>query len=420
MQEFFKTTLISKFIKYILMVTPLPNVSFLNDYDMMVENNLYIYHGKIYRCTRTGIFNGSHIVTKDYLYCSESVYCGSNLKCTDKLTAYGGKRLAQYEVVDTYFEGKDIPGITEYFHSTRTYYDEETHIKLGDYLRLLKSMYGLDLMSLYNCYCNYYVYNVDISKGKLYDSNNLQYKTTLVPIKFNKTYTIALDCSSTFFMKPVIYDGKLIKTLDKKNFVYDNTYTNIIKTSGTSSRLPIKIDVSNVDPYAQSLERYLYLAIQLPIDNKSSIVVLEGSYNNYYNKVQYDSRMFENSTEGEINKTFLSRPSLLNLYKNSKFNTNLTIPFSDRLIEYLVGHTIDVREDLSENILMLTKKLGYTYGYEGSWSQQLRSKIFESYMSLQKTKQDVLDFDDILGYVDKDVEEALHRRYMNNGDTKNI
>ena len=226
MQEFFKTTIISKFIKYLLMVTPIPNVSFLSDYDVMVEGNFYLYHGRIYKCNKTGIFNGSGIVYKNFLYCSETVYCNDELCVTDSVIDYGGKRLAEYEVVDDYLEGQDIIGITELFHSSRSYYDIETHKKLGEYLRLLRSMYGLDLMSLYNCYCSYYVENIDISQGRLLEDYNVQYKVTLVPIKFNRTYTIALNASSTVFMKPVIYDGRLIKSKTGRSYVYDNQYTN--------------------------------------------------------------------------------------------------------------------------------------------------------------------------------------------------
>lgn len=429
MQEFFKTTIISKFIKYLLMVTPLPNVSYLNDYDIMVEDNFYLYHGKIYKCTRTGIFNGSNVVYKDYLYCSETVYCGDNLRCTDGLIEYGGKRIAQYEVVDNYVEGKDIIGMTEYFHSTRTYYDEQTHIKLGDYLRLLRSMYGLDLMSLYNCYCNYYVDNIDISRGRLYEDNNPQYKVTLIPIKFNRTYTLAMNCSSTIFIKPVIYDGRLIKNSDNKTFVYDNRYTNITKLSGCSSSNPVKISVSNTDAYAQSLEKYLYLAIQVPVTNMSSITILEGDFNNYFNKMDYDARLFKYAVEKDINKTFITTPSLLAIQKRTiqlngrsllLFNSedeqqkidNMSIPFSDRLIEYLVGHTIDMRDEISENITRVTNEFGYKVGYEGSWDVSIRGKLFDMYTALQEKKADILNFEDILGYVDKDIEEALNRGYL--------
>jgi hypothetical protein len=74
MQSFFTTTSVSKFIKYLLMTTPLPTCSFLNDCDIMVEGNFYIYRGNVYKCTRTGIFKGSHKYTEGHLCCAETVY----------------------------------------------------------------------------------------------------------------------------------------------------------------------------------------------------------------------------------------------------------------------------------------------------------------------------------------------------------
>lgn len=412
-QEFFKTTLISKFIKYLLMVTPLPNVSFLSDYDIMVEGNFYLYHRKIYKCTKTGIFNGSTIIYKDHLYCSETVFCNDNLKCTDGLVDYGGKRLAEFEEVENYLEGQDIINFTEMFISNRSYYDTDTHIKLGDYLRLLKSMYGLNLMSLYNCYCSYYVDNVDISRGRLYGEGNPKYKVTLVPIKFNKTYTISLSASSTIFMKPVIYDGKLLRTANNKSFIYDNTYTEITKVSNIDLSHPVKISIHNTDPYAQSLEKHLYLAIQLPTFNNSPITVLEGDFNNYITEVQYDSKIFKYATENDINRTFMSKPSLL--VKSISETSITSIPFSDRLIEYLVGHTIDMRDEIAENIVRASEDFGYKDATLFTWDTEFRARLFDAYMKVKKKNPYLLNYNDILGYIDKDMELAINRGYIKYG-----
>ena len=88
---------------------------------------------------------------------------------------------------------EDIVGLTESFLSTSGQYDMDTHRKLGDYLRLLRSVYGLDLMPLYNCFNNYFVDNVDLSSGNLSSNGNSHYRVTLVPIKFNKDYTITMN-----------------------------------------------------------------------------------------------------------------------------------------------------------------------------------------------------------------------------------
>lgn len=413
MQEFFKSTIISKFIKYLLMVTPLPNVSYLSDYDLMVENNLYLYHNHIYRCTRTGIFNGSNVEYKSHLFCGENIICGNNLCCSDGIIPYGGNRLADYELLDSYVEGEDIVGITELFHSNTHYYDIQTHIKLGDYLRLLRSLYGLDLLPLYNCYANYFVDNIDLSSGKLREASNAYYKVTLVPVKFNHTYTITLATSSNAFIKPVIYDGKLIKDPNKSGFIYDNTYTKITKLNTQTINNPIYITINNTDPDAQALEKYLYLAIQLPKNNNTPITVLEGEYKNYIQTSEYDAKVFRYAVEKDLNKLFLSKSSLLKRQQSMLFNTQVP-PFSDRLIEYLVGHTIDVREELSENVKYVTDTFGFKCGYEGSWEPEIRGKLFDAYMQWQNKKPN-MNYEDILGYVDKDIEEALNRGYIKYG-----
>ena len=87
----------------------------------------------------------------------------------------------------------------------------------------------------------------------------------------------------------------------------------------------------------------------------------------------------------------------------------------DQLIEYLVGHTIDMRDKMSENVIRVTDKFGYKVGYEGSWDVAIRGKLFTAYCDLQANKNEVLNFEDILGYVDKDIEEALNRGYLRYG-----
>ena len=69
---------------------------------------------------------------------------------------------------------------------------------------------------------------------------------------------------------------------------------------------------------------------------------------------------------------------------------------------------------MSENIKYITDKFGFKYGYEGSWEPALRGKLFDAYMEW-KDKKPNLNFEDILGYVDKDIEEALTKGYIKYG-----
>lgn len=413
MQKFYTTTLVSKFIKYILLSTPLPICSFIEDGGVMVENNYYVYHGRIYRCTRTGIFMGSHKYPMGHLCCSESVYCSNDLVVTDSHECvYFGKRLAQYDIVELYKEGSTMPGITEDFMSTSGSYDPSTHRKLGDYLRLLKSMYDLDLMSLYNCYCNLYVNNIDLSQNRLKDGTNPKYKVTIVPIKFNKTYTIALNTDSPVYIKPVLYDGKLIRN-SGGDFVYNNKCTEIKKMGHISFNQPVNLSVYNTDSEAQSLEKHLYLAIQMPITASTPIVVLEGEFKNYNSTHIYDSKMFTHTIEPYINNLLVGKCSLLSKPQYGQKADSSPL-FSDRLVEYLVGHTIDSRDLITENVERVTESFESQVGYGGSWGTELRAKIFTTYMEMQK-KKDEFCYEDILGYVDKDIEDALNKGALKYG-----
>ena len=413
MQKFYDTTLVSKFIKYLLLSTPLPIYSYIEDGGIMVENNYYIYHGRLYKCTRTGVFMGSHKYPEGHLCCSEVVYCSNDLRITDSYKCvYSGKRLARYDIVDLYKEGSTVPGVTEDFMSTRGFYDPTTHKKLGDYLRLLKSMYDLDLMSLYNCYCDLYVTNIDLSKNKLREAENPDYKTTLVPVKFNKTYTIAMNVDSPVYIKPVLYDGKLIRN-NKGKFVYNNKYTSIKKMSHMSFSQPFNLTIQNTDSEAQSLERHLYLAIQMPVTLATPIVVLEGEFKNHNSTQIFDNKLFQYTIEPYINGILVSKCSLLDLsWKDIKLDSSPT--FSDRLVEYLIGHTIDCREPLSENIERVTDSFEHQVGHSGSWSTELRGKLFTKYMELHD-KKDEFCYADILGYVDKDIEDALNKGVLKYG-----
>lgn len=418
MQKFFTTTLVSKFIKYLLMNTPLPTCSFLNDSDIMVESNLYVYKGHVYKCTKTGVFKGSQRDLFGFLCCSDLITCGNELVVSDDIHPISDKFLAEYDILYPITEGENIYGLTEEFISTRGWYDADTHRKLGDYLRFLRSQYGLNLMSLYNCFSNIFVNDIDLTSGKLQESVNKRYKVTLVPIKFNRTYTVALDTFVPIYMKPVIYDGKLLRDSDNK-FLY-NSSMEVKKVSHAKFSDPMTINITNYDKELQKMENDLYLAIQIPVNISSPIVVLEGQYSRYTSNNIWDEKMYNSSIEPYIDSVMTGGCSLLItppsvISKNNPFAMTSSIPFSDRLIEYLVRHTIDSRESLTENIDKVVSALDLSRRYSSEWSNEIRGLLFKRYMAL-RDKRDELVYDDILGYVDKDIEDAIDKGYMRHGN----
>ena len=416
MQSFYKTTLESKFIKYLLSITPLPLVSYIQDNDIMIQDSCYLYLNRILRCTQTGIFRGSRADNYDYLTVGDLVYCKDDhprtnevcedcLTVTDELLLYGGRRMATYEVLSEYTIGQYIPGLTENFISTTTYYDPETHRRLGDYLRLLYATQGVQLMPLYNCFCNKFVNNVNLCNGTLEDVTDPRYKVTLVPIKFNRTYTIALECSSPVYIKPVIYKGNLITTTNDE-YVFDGPYSPIKKIGYSRYNYPITYKVQNYDTLSQQYEQCLYLAIQIPKNNRSAITVLEGDYSNYnYDKV-FDAKMYRTADYSVINDTLTSALSML------QSNPSEHYTYSDKLISYLLQNTIDDRESIGENIKRVQWGIGWYPRYCGYWDEELRAKLYNKYMNLRKTR-DELNYNDILGYVDIDIENSLNRGFIN-------
>jgi hypothetical protein len=61
-----------------------------------------------------------------------------------------------------------------------------------------------------------------------------------------------------------------------------------------------------------------------------------------------------------------------------------------------------------ENVERVTDTFGYHLGHDGVWSSELRCKLFDAYMKL-KDIRDEFCYEDILGYVDKDIEDALNK-----------
>ena len=89
-----------------------------------------------------------------------------------------------------------------------SYYDSETHYHLGQYLRCLRDIKGIDLMPFYNCFNHKYISDIRLNIDKPYIdiSSDPNIQVLAIPIKFNQLYTIALDSSDRLLMKAIIYD----------------------------------------------------------------------------------------------------------------------------------------------------------------------------------------------------------------------
>ena len=386
MQKFLEDTIESRFIKALLYNSYLPTIKTVNNNDYIIKDFIYIYKKDIIKCTKTGYL-------WDMLY----------------------EDTAEFDIIDDYEFGDYYPKFTRRFISHNNYYDTATHMALGHYLRCYRDIYDIDLMPFYNCYANEYssAFYLSVQKGIVAKSNT-NYKVLMVPIKFNKPYTIAIDSPSQIIISAgFIYNKDLIYIDDVSitDLLYSNFSDCTISYTNSSFLSPVTYQLNLADVAEESVkkqletyENYLYLLIQVPYSNISSSVILEGDYSNVSSKKIFDASALAILKEDEINKLLLSNLSLL------KFNDHVSHPFSDRLIEFLLNNVIDSNEVITKNIKRVQEQIGYIDTFDPHkmipdvWSNKLRKLLFDTYcQSVEKPY-------DITGFVDKDIERMLLKR----------
>lgn len=377
-QKFYTNTIQSKFIKSLLHDTPLPLYNTISAGDYLVKGFTYVYKKTLVRCTQSGVF-------------------GSGCKVTTLKHYTFGEKYAKY---------------TETFQSGNSYYDSITHEWLGKLLRCYRDIYEIDLMPFYNCFSGTYMPNIVIRKDGIIQTITTDYKVVKVPIKFNKQYTICIDCASDVYFAPAV--------VNKGNFVKVHTSTgevdltqklcnnNILTYNNLTFKTPLIYELKNQDEntenFYQRYEKNLYLLIQLPIDNYSSIVVLEGDYtnSNYGTKQVINAEYLSELSNQEINKLFLNKLSLLQV------NDEKIYPFADRLIEYLLWNVISNLDTIDKNVKRV-QETALTFDIDadfkdGVWTNYLRYLIYNNYQKDKKSTH--LDNN---GFVDKDVEKYILR-----------
>lgn len=285
MQEFFTNTLASRYIKNLLANSNVPNNFFVSDNDYLVDNLLYYYNGFLIRCTKSGY------LSDNYEEIPIENYVNNNINKSG-------------------------------YTSVNSYYDSYTHEKLGEYLRYYKSKTNIDLMPFYNCFSNRFCDNIELSKNsyKFVDKLDSNKKLAIIPIKFDRHYTIALDSCSPVLIKALFYNVNSIidnfdinslleacivtTSLDKYTVehigsVDDDFIVNSNKPlyiSRTFFNKPFTFKISlNVESMTdatkrllKNYEKYLYLLVQLDECVDSSITVLEGNYIKSKNSYVYN------------------------------------------------------------------------------------------------------------------------------------
>ena len=396
-QQFFTDTLVGRVVKNILSTQRLPLLDYVDDDDIIIKDCVYLYKHYVIKCHKTGRL---HVPDGVLLYPSEDLYPSVILY------PEGGQAIGQFNVLAIYNELENRQ-YTYNFISSSNYYDSDTHRFLGEYLRYLRCIKGLNLFPYYNCFNHTILDKIYLKKDGYVLNTNSDYKIYSIPIKFGKKYTIALDCATEVLCRSVIYgESGMVKSLQSK-FEYYSDWPDMVASqrsiASSNFNKPFVYQIDTIEPLLYQRQKSLYLLIQVPNYNTSSIVVLEGDYTKL----------------GMITADKKNTVRNYNQYKNLsllQFNSHESFAFSDRLIEYLLLNVVDENDELTDNIKAVQLAVcKFNPSYElrltlkqsilGVWDDELRKIIFDIIDKYSKNTY-LVDMD---GYVNKDVEKLLLR-----------
>lgn len=459
MQRFNVDNVESRFIKNLLLNTYLPSFPIACAGDFIVADVMYTFGNSIIKCTGSGVLLDSNNEYENVKFvnqngrqspaCSDLIVCGADIICGV------GIRTAKYTTVSNFTTNKQISGVTSNFISHSTTYGAEIHKNLGKYLRWYKSAYDVDLMPLYNCFTNtettHFHLNADSEDNKfIVDGNNPDVITWTIPALPNKNYQIYINEPSRIFVGGVYLNelGRIKCNYDDKEYLDELLSTKPIAVEGSSYSRPIEFRVSTTDPTLLNYSNNFYIALQTPKNHTTSIVVIENDVLKHTAPVT-SGEIFIDRDKGlwpDVGYHRFNPPIKSSL---TTIPTSFNIPYSDRLIEYLLNNVIDTQEDISMNIYRLQKELGVLGKYnldKDVWSPLMKFLLYNKYFehhsnfSVDKnypTEKDlegipsskyVLDMNnqvvglkniqykpstgsdvDILGFCDRDVENSLFR-----------
>lgn len=405
-QKFFTDTLMGRVVKNILSTEYIPLLDFVSNNDIIIQDCLYLYQHFIIKCVETGRL----LIDEDI----EILYPSDDLYPSVVLYPELGEAIAKFKVVGIYNDIENRRYSYKYISSSN-YYDSDTHKHLGQYLRYLNCVKGLNLMPYYNCF-NYTI----LDKLQLVKSDNIlsnaptyeltpnkDYKIYSVPIKFGKKYTIAIDCNLGVICRAVIYGESGMVKCPESKYEYYSDWPDMSSSyryfNSTSFSNPFVYQVDTTEPLLYQRQKSLYLLIQIPKNNNSSLVVLEGDY----------SKLDHISADKETTVRKYNQFKHLSLLQ---FNTHESFAFSDRLIEYLLLNVVNHSEEITGNIEAVQNaimKLNPKYKVDlangkyakGIWDNQIKQEIHKLIDKYADTTY-LVDMD---GYINKDVETLLHR-----------
>lgn len=429
MQQFNKISTYSNVIKNLLAMTYLPLIRSVREGDYICMDRLYIFRCDIIKCTSSG-------------YIGKELYLANS-------------PIAKWERIGEFHFGDKDGKLSTNYVSNAEGYDYKTHERLGQYLRNLRDMYGLNLMPLYNCFSNQPFENHIIKNNRIIktseDNNTKIYK---IPIRFNQDYTVCIEnLGITTFAPAFIRYNSLLKQnntqygngVDVTNqYIALHSYDNITSVANLSFGRPFKIRFNNRPEIKKfkvlssfvsddilkyrfypveyeitdencrlfdEVEDHLYLLIQVPKVFNQNIVVLEGDYTELESQKIVDG-LFRDKLPDFLYDAFYTHD--LNLMTHTSTEPR---PFSPTLVEFLLWNAIcnldTINNDMDRLSVMLSDKyLPYTddifYNYPNFWVARYR-QIISDYINENSTNV----IQDNLGYVTRNIEEYLSKTNSN-------
>lgn len=286
-------------------------------------------------------------------------------------------------------------------------YDSSCHKYLGDFLRFVRDYLNIDLMGMYNCFAN----------EILVDD---KYKYIIIPMKHNTKYTIAFDgkdCDYLFTYETTLekiaanfkdnnYKNKLSSGYKKRTSTFLNPFllTSLIGedtliTGGLNAGKKI---------YSCFKEKLYKLVIRVKVMDNPVITVLEGDYTKAKQEFAPICANFEQGVDYsniDLNN-YLSDLQLLDFHLGQK---EVSYPFADRLLEYLTGLAITPDDPISQNIIDAKIKFNSKFKLpvipvNGKFTANDRLRCLDLFGRSKYWNKSTYD---LLGYVDKEIEECL-------------
>lgn len=286
-------------------------------------------------------------------------------------------------------------------------YDSSCHKYLGDFLRFVRDYLNIDLMGMYNCFAN----------EILVDD---KYKYIIIPMKHKTKYTIAFDGKDYDYL--FTYETTLEKiAANFKDNSYKNkpssgykkqtsTFLNPFLLTSLIGEDTLITDGLNAGKkiYSCFKEKLYKLVIRVKVMDNPVITVLEGDYTKAKQEFAPICANFEKGVDYsniDLNN-YLSDLQLLDFHLGQK---DVSYPFADKLLEYLTGLAITPNDPISQNIIDAKIKFNSKFKLpvipvNGKFTANDRLRCLDLFGRSKYWNKSTYD---LLGYVDKEIEECL-------------